>query len=98
MWVSEDKKRYFEQGGQAWLKHNAEWKREFELCNCQTCYDMECKARNKKTRFPEDAGGECQCLPLAQDKSKFAFRNVDGAVVILPENIVSNILAYSGKT
>ena len=93
MWVSEEKRRYFEQGGSPWLNPTPEWKRQFQLCDCLTCFDRDCKARDKSSRFPCDSGGDGQCLRLAQAESDFAFRNVDGRVIVLPEEIVNKIIA-----
>ena len=94
------KEAFFEAGGAAYMlpykmpdEEANKWRSEFNACNCHLgCYDNECKYRDKKERFPVDAGGESQCLRLARLKSDFAFRNVNGDVIIIPDSIVERIL------
>lgn len=69
-----------------------EWKREWDLCNCRDCYDWDCKSRNSgPDRFPLDAGGKNQCLRLMKDKTDYVFRNGDGTVITIPDEIVKLI-------
>ena len=68
-----------------------EWKRQWELCNCRTCYDQACRCRNSPDRFPIDADGKDQCLRLMKDRTPFVFRNGSGLVIEIPEEIVKLI-------
>ena len=94
MYVNEQKKHFFDEGGQPWMNPSPSWKQQYDLCNCRTCLEQnDCSFSGKKERFPLDAGGKGQCLRLAQAESDFAFRNVDGRVIVLPEEIVNKIIA-----
>ena len=67
-----------------------EWYTERKLIDCSDClYD--CPQKNRPERLPADAGGKGQCLRHAQYLSDFAFRNVDGSVIILPDEIIQAI-------
>lgn len=68
-----------------------EWKREWNLCNCRDCYDRDCRFRNSQDRFPVDADGKNQCLRLMKDKTDYVFRNGNGTVITIPDEIVKLI-------
>lgn len=92
------KAQYFASGASGWkVPYNTpkevekKWKQEYDLCDCSTCYDRDCKCRQKNTRFPADIGGMNQCLRLMQDKTPFVFRLATGLVVELPPEIVQLI-------
>ena len=89
MYIDQSKKRFFESGGPAYLNPTEEWKRQFKLCDCSNCCEYDCPSRFKNSRFPPDAGGQGQCLPLAKDGEGVAFRNIDGTIVQIPADIVS---------
>jgi len=67
------------------------WRSEYDLCDCSTCYDRDCRCRNKNIRFPVDAGGQNQCLRLMQTKTPFVFRLATGLVIELPLEMVQRI-------
>jgi len=88
-----DKARYFQSEAQSWKVSKVvdEWREEYALCDCATCYDDKCMYRRKVERFPLDAGGQNQCLRLMQSKSRYAWRNGNGDVITIPEEVVSAI-------
>ena len=93
------KAQYFASGARGWkLPHDlpkekvAEWRREYDLCDCSTCYDMACRYRNDYARFPADTEiGKNQCLRFMQAKTPFAFRNGEGTVIEIPPEVVRAI-------
>ena len=91
------KMAYFASGGEAWkagLTDKSEvqqWRKEYSLCDCLRCYDRECTCREKNIRFPASAGGRDQCLRYARTLIKYAFRNPDGTVIIIPDEIIEAI-------
>ena len=88
--LNPDKQRYFDRGGELFLSdpRAEEWREEYQRCNCKTCYDENCKARFRGIRFPVDVGGQGQCIRNESAKNRFAFRNVDGTVIVIPEDII----------
>ena len=69
-----------------------EWRKEKDLVNCQDCgYHYDCFHKNSTERFPADAGGKGQCLRLAQYLSPYSFQNVDGQIIVIPEDVVDAI-------
>ena len=92
------KKQYFASGAVGYKmplglpKETAEaWEKEYALCNCATCQDIDCKCRHKNIRFSVDAGGQNQCLRLMQSKTRYVFRNAIGLVIEIPPEIVKAI-------
>lgn len=92
------KPQYFQSGAQGWkvppgtpAEAVSEWRKEYDLCDCSTCYDRECQHRNKDARFPLDAGGQAQCLRLMQSKSRYTWRNGNGEVITVPDEVVNAI-------
>ena len=92
------KAQYFQSGAQAWkvpprtpAEVISKWRKEYELCDCATCYDDQCQYRFKVERFPLDAGGQDQCLRLMQSKSRYTWRNGNGEVITIPDEVVSAI-------
>ena len=78
--------------GKNYISHLPEWTKERELIACETCFE-DCKFRNRKERLPSDAGGECQCLRYAKEMCGYAFKNSDGRVVIIPPEIIRQIVS-----
>lgn len=69
-----------------------EWRKEMDLIDCQNCgYSYDCYHRNHRERLPADAGGDGQCLRLAKYLSPYAFKNVDGQIIIIPDSVVEAI-------
>ena len=101
MRIDEQKKKFFLSGMYSFQISSppAAWKQQKEACDCYSqvkpCYDSECPYRGRNERFPADVGGEGQCLRLAQLLSPFAFRNVDGRVVAIPQSIIDQICPKS---
>ena len=94
-YIDKEKRDLFLSGfNNLWRTNSAkvdEWRKEFELCNCYTCMETSCKHREKETRFPEDIGGACQCIRTIQEKADFAFRNVNGDIIVIPPEVVKMI-------
>ena len=67
------------------------WRQERELINCSTC-GYHCKAEWKADRFPPDCGGGGQCQRWIEN-NRYGFVNVDGSCVVIPDEIVSHIIA-----
>lgn len=93
-----EKARYFERDAAGYLlphklpKEQAEaWRHEYNLCNCNSCQDEGCKVRQSSARFPVDAGGQDQCLRLMKEKTPYVWRNADGRVIVIPDEVVKAI-------
>ena len=71
----------------------ARWRAEADALNCNSCYMTDCKFRNKHERLPDDAGGEGQCLRWAQKFTPLAWRNLDGRVIVMPQEVLDAIRA-----
>lgn len=91
-------KKAFFQTGDAWRippgtpeAIQAAWRKEYELCNCSTCYDTGCKHRNTQKRLPLDVGGQDQCLRLMQSKTRYTWRNGNGDIITIPAEVVKAI-------
>ena len=69
------------------------WYAEQRLLNCSQCDDEACVARFKQDRFPEDVGGKGQCLRWAQEFTPLAWRNQDGRVIIMPQEVIDRLKA-----
>ncbi len=68
------------------------WNKEIELIDCDTCGEQrDCPAYMKESRYPVDAGGAGQCLRLEEFRSPYAFRNGNGDVVVIPDEVVDRI-------
>ena len=92
------KQQYFESGAMGYklppglaVEVAEEWKKEYDLCNCTTCYDRQCTCRNMTIRFPVDAGGRNQCLRYMESKSRFVWRNGNGEIIEIPLAIIKAI-------
>lgn len=68
-------------------------RREISAVQCSTCLDSECKHRGRTDRLPIDAGGKSQCLRWAKLVSRYSFRNGDGTVIIIPDEVIAAIKA-----
>lgn len=64
---------------------------EREALNCSYCDDEACAFRFKQDRLPEDVGGKSQCLRWAQEFTPLAWRNQDGRVIIMPQEIIDKL-------
>lgn len=101
MYIDERKKKFFLSGMTNFMFSSVPdtWQQEKSACDCYStvnpCYDSECTFRGRHERYPADIGGEGQCLRLAQLQSPFAFRNVDGRVVVIPDSIINRICPKS---
>ena len=71
----------------------ARYRTEKQLLNCSDCDDEACAFRFKQDRFPEDVGGKGQCLRWAQEFTPLAWRNQDGRVIIMPQEIIDKLKA-----
>ena len=69
------------------------WKAEAKLLDCSRCDDEVCAFRFKQDRFPEDAGGHSQCLCWAQEFTPLAWRNPDGRVIVMPQEVIDRLKA-----
>lgn len=69
------------------------WKAEAAALNCATCNDENCPVRFNGDRLPADAGGKSQCLRWAQEFTPLAWRNPDGYVIIMPQEVFDTIRA-----
>ena len=67
------------------------WRDEAAALKCSTCFQENCKFRDKHERLPDDAGGEGQCLRWAQEFTPLAWRNVDGRVIVMPQEVLDTI-------
>lgn len=68
------------------------WTQEAKLTDCGDCpHSQECIYCYKTVRFPADAGGEAQCIRLAQYQSKYAFENANHQIIIIPDEIIDRI-------
>lgn len=71
----------------------AQYRAEQELLDCSNCDDEKCAFRFKNERFPEDAGGKGQCLRWAQKFTLLAWRNQDGRVIIMSQEVLDKLKA-----
>ena len=91
------KEQYFVNGERFVINYQPEeeqkkWRQEEALVNCGNClYRSECDHCFKKERFPSDAGGDAQCLRLAQHMSKYAFINCNHNIIVIPDEIIEKI-------
>jgi len=69
------------------------WKAERRMLDCSQCDDEACEFRFKQDRFPEDAGGKGQCLRWAQEFTPLAWKNQDGRVIIMPQEVIDRLKA-----
>lgn len=66
---------------------------EAKLLDCSRCDDEACTFRFKNDRLPEDAGGKSQCLRWAQEFTPLAWRNPDGRIIIMPQEVIDRLKA-----
>lgn len=64
---------------------------EAKLLDCSCCDDDACTFRFKQDRFPQDAGGKGQCLRWAREFTPLAWRNQDGRVIVMPQDIIDKL-------
>ena len=69
-----------------------EYSIEKDLINCDTCGLRDCGYRNSEDRFPIDAGGKGQCIRLEEYKSDYAFRNDNGLIIVIPDEVIERIV------
>ena len=100
MYIDSRRKMFFngEYGGRLALDYlppeTAErWWAEAAALECSSCNVEECAFRFKEERLPEDAGGNCQCIRWAEKFTPLAWRNPDGRVIVMPQEILDAIRA-----
>lgn len=71
----------------------ARLRREKRLLDCSDCPDGACAFRFSQDRLPEDAGGKGRCLRWAQEFTPLAWRNQDGRIIIMPQEVIDRLKA-----